>query len=150
MNMAKRTALQIGMSGVAMCVGCGGPESTTEGADPGTISVARPVTAAEIPGVYFFQVNTRRGTLNGNWSFNGDGTFATVVNGLDLPAGTWTTDGVAILIVQNTPYGNSCRLTASLTDTGFASQGSPSVDVTCTFNRLKPNPPSSWFAIRLP
>jgi hypothetical protein len=148
--MARRTALQMGMLGVVMCVGCGGPESVTEGADPGTTSVVRPVTAAEIPGVYFFQLDTKRGTATGNWSFNGDGTFAAVMNGGEIPAGTWSTDGVEIVLVQNTPYGNSCRLIAPLTETGFASRSSPSVDASCTFNRLKPNPPSSWFAIRLP
>jgi hypothetical protein len=72
-----------------------------------------------------------------------------VVNGSELPAGTWTTDGTTISLVQRTPYGNSCQLSAPLTPTGFASPDTPSTDVSCTFVRLKPNPPSSWYCTRL-
>jgi hypothetical protein len=40
-------------------------------------------------------------------------------------------------------------LAAPFTATGLATQSSPSTQATCTFNHLKPNPRTSWYAIKL-
>jgi len=127
-----------------LAAGCGGTEG--EGA-AGESSAA--VTAGTIPGLYFFQVNTQRGPIVGNWSFHADGTFYNSAGGAETPAGTWTTDGTQVFLVQSIPYGNTCHLAAPLTSTGFATKASPSTEASCTFNHLNPNPRKSWYATKL-
>jgi len=133
-------------SAVILCLllalGCGGREgATTTNVDD--------VTAATIPGRYFYQINTQRGPIVGNWSFHADGTFYAAAGGNETLAGTWVTDGANISLVQSIPYGNTCHYSAPLTATGFATQGTPSTQASCTFNHLNPNPRKSWYATKL-
>ena len=101
-------------------------------------------------GTYMFHIATPRGPEVGNWSLHADGTLYSVANGAQITAGTWTADASTITIVRSIPYGNHCTYVAPRTPTGFAATTAPSPQVTCTWNRLRPNPPSSWYAIRLP
>jgi hypothetical protein len=135
----------ISVLGLALALGCGGAEDAATSA--GAAGAA--VTASTIPGLYFFQVNTQRGPIVGNWSFHADGTFYNSAGGTEVLAGTWTTDGTSVALVQTIPYGNTCHLAAPLTATGFATQASPSTSASCTFNHLNPNPRKSWYAQKL-
>ena len=103
----------------------------------------------DVAGLYFFQINTQRGPIVGNWSFHADGTFYDAAGGSEVLDGTWTTDGTSIFVVETIPYGNLCHYTAPITATGFATKADPSTDATCTFNGLKPNPRKSWYALKL-
>jgi hypothetical protein len=103
----------------------------------------------DVAGLYFFQINTQRGPIVGNWSFHADGTFYDAAGGTEVLDGTWTTDGTSVFVVETIPYGNLCHYTAPITATGFATKASPSTDATCTFNGLKPNPRKSWYALKL-
>ena len=102
-----------------------------------------------IAGTYMFHIATPRGPEVGNWSLHADGTLYSVANGSQIAAGTWTADAATITIVRSTPYGNHCTYVAPRTAAGFAATTASSPQVTCTWNRLRPNPPSSWYAIRL-
>lgn len=132
--------------------GCSAPDSgpvePTSGS--GTVGASTAAqTSATIPGLYFFQIDTQRGPIVGNWSFHADGTFFSVANGTEVPAGTWTSDGTHISLVQTIPYGNTCNYGAPLTATGFASKTNPSTEASCTFNHLRPNPRKDWYALKL-
>jgi hypothetical protein len=140
------------LAGFLCAVGCLGACGAPTDEAPGAVGKsAQAITVSDIPGLYFFDMNTQRGTLDGNWSFHADGTFFEVSNGVELPSGggTWTTDGQNIALVQNIPYGNTCHFAAPLTANGFASPSNPSTQATCTFNHLKPNPRRSWYATKL-
>jgi hypothetical protein len=129
--------------------GCGAADPSSENA----LSSTSPPETAEAPaiaGTYSYQINTRRGPIVGTWSFHDDGSFFDLSNDTEIPAGTWTSDGTNISLVENIPYGNVCQCTAPITATGFSSREAPSTDITCTFNSLKPNPRSSWYAIKRP
>jgi len=145
-----RRLFSLGAAALAVCgvlaAGCGGTEG--DGGTAGETSAAA-VTASTIPGLYFFQVNTQRGPIVGNWSFHADGTFYNAAGGTETLAGTWTTDGTQVFLVQSIPYGNTCHLAAPLTATGFATKTSPSTETSCTFNHLNPNPRKSWYTIKL-
>ena len=138
-------------------VGCavGASPDAMEGTDSPerTSSSSSAVTggaSGAIAGTYMFHIATPRGPEVGNWSLHADGTLYSVANGAQIAAGTWTADAGAITIVRSIPYGNHCTYVAPRTPTGFAATTAPSPQVTCTWNRLRPNPPSSWYAIRLP
>jgi hypothetical protein len=129
-----------------LAVGCGGNEGA---ATANMATNVDDVTASTIPGLYFFQINTQRGPIVGNWSFHADGTFFSSAGGTETLAGTWVTDGTNISLVQSIPYGNTCHYSAPLTATGFATKDAPSTQASCTFNHLNPNPRKSWYAIKL-
>jgi hypothetical protein len=133
---------------VVLLGGCG-PEPASDSIEPLTAAAVTASAAGRVTGTYFFQLSTTRGPLDGNWQFHPDGTFASVSNGVKRAAGTWTSDGAQISLLEQRPYGNSCRLTAPLTASGFASATAPSTDARCTFNGIKPNPVQSWYAARL-
>jgi hypothetical protein len=107
------------------------------------------VTPADIAGLYFFQIDTQRGPIVGNWSFHADGTFYDAAGGTEVLDGTWTTDGTNIFVTETIPYGNLCHYNAPVTATGFATSANPSTDASCTFNHLNPNPRKDWYALKL-
>jgi hypothetical protein len=110
---------------------------------------AAPAATPTIAGLYFFQINTQRGPIVGNWSFHADGTFYDSAGGTEVLDGTWTTDGTNVFIVETIPYGNLCHYSAPITSTGFASREAPSTQASCTFDHLRPNPRKSWYALKL-
>jgi hypothetical protein len=126
-----------------------GGADATELTSSSTAAVAS-AGAGAIAGTYMFHIATPRGPEVGNWSLHADGTLYSVANGAQIAAGTWTADASTITIVRSIPYGNHCTYVAPRTPTGFAATASPSPRVTCTWNRLRANPPSSWYAVRLP
>jgi hypothetical protein len=134
---------------LAVLLGACGPEPASDGVGAIAPAAVTSSAAGGVTGTYFFQLSTKRGPIDGNWQVHPDGTFASVSNGVEVPAGTWTSDGAQISLLEQRPYGNSCRLTAPLTASGFASAAAPSTDARCTFNGIKPNPVQSWYASRL-
>jgi hypothetical protein len=124
----------------------------TDGAEvtSSTTGAVASAGSSAISGAYMFHIATPRGPEVGNWALHADGTLYSVANGAQIAAGTWTADASTITIVRSIPYGNHCTYVAPRTATGFAATTTPSPQVTCTWNRLRPNPPSSWYAIRLP
>jgi hypothetical protein len=116
-----------------------------------TLSSAGPAhaSASVVTGLYFFQINTQRGPIVGNWSFHADGTFYDSAGGTEVLDGTWTTDGTNVFVVETIPYGNLCHYSAPIVATGFASREHPSTQATCTFDHLRPNPRKSWYALKL-
>ena len=136
------------------CAVAASPDAAMEvtGSPEGTSASSAAVAAGAsdaIAGTYMFHIATPRGPEVGNWSLHADGALYAVANGAQIAAGTWTADATTITILRSTPYGNHCTYVAPRTPTGFAAPATPSPQVTCTWNRLRPNPPSSWYATRL-
>ncbi len=145
------TAIFLPMMACTVAASPDGANDAVEGMSSSSSSSALAADGSSaIVGTYMFHIATPRGPEVGNWSFHADGTLYSVANGAEIAAGTWTADATTIAIVRSTRYGNHCNYVAPRTSTGFAAPASPSPQVTCTWSRLRPNPPSSWYAIRLP
>jgi hypothetical protein len=130
-------------------VACASPVADAPATDDGAPGTASAALTASLAGTYFFEIVSQRGEEVGNWSLHADGTLYSVSNGASTPAGTWSSDGTTVTIERALPYGSSCRYSAPITASGFATAAQPSTAAACTFVRLKPNPPKSWYALRI-